>query len=141
MNNGLKYRKELIISELQFETSRSSGKGGQHVNKTESRVTAVFDLHKSEVFSNPEKERMSLNLRNRLQNGVLRVSSQESRSQFRNIEIATQRLLELLDQAMFVPKVRKKKSVSKAQKESRLKQKKQHSEKKSFRKKIRKEDY
>lgn len=141
MNHRLKYRLELIISELQFETSRSSGKGGQHVNKTESRVTAVFDLHNSQVFSDQEKERMGLNLRNRLQNGVLRVSSQESRSQHRNKDIAIERLIELLDGSMYVPKVRKKKKVTKSQKEARLKNKKQHSEKKNLRKKIRKEDY
>ncbi|MBD3637464.1 MAG: aminoacyl-tRNA hydrolase [Crocinitomicaceae bacterium] len=130
-----------VISELQFETSRSSGKGGQHVNKTESKVTAVFDLRHSLVFTDKEKELLKANLRGRIQNGVIRVSSQESRSQHRNKQISIQRLLDLLDQGLIAPKVRKERKVTKSQKENRLKAKKQHAEKKSLRKKIRKEDY
>lgn len=141
MTNRLKYRIDQVISELQFETSRSSGKGGQHVNKTESKVTAVFDLRHSLVFTDKEKELLKANLRGRIQNGVIRVSSQESRSQHRNKQISIQRLLDLLDQGLVAPKVRKERKVTKSQKENRLKAKKQHAEKKSLRKKIRKEDY
>lgn len=141
MTNGLKYRRESILSELTFETSRSSGKGGQHVNKTESRVTLVFNLDQSLCFSEQEKARVRLNLKNRLSHGVLRMSSQDSRSQHRNKEIVINRFFELLSRALQKPKPRKKTGPSKAQKEARFKAKKQHSEKKQMRKKPRKEDY
>lgn len=141
ISNGLKYRKDQVISELKFETSRSSGKGGQHVNKTESRVTAVFDLNGTEIFSETEKTRIRTNLRARLQSGILRVSSQEDRSQHRNKEIAINRILEVLDKALYVPKPRKKKSISANQKAARLKSKKQQSERKELRKKISKGDF
>lgn len=141
MTAGLKYRREQIISELQFETSRSSGAGGQHVNKTESRVTAVFYLLESSCFSEKEKELLSLKLRSKLNKGVLRISSQDTRSQHRNKEFATERLLEMLAEGLIVAKRRKKTKMSKAQKERRFKNKKKRSETKNLRKKIRKSDY
>lgn len=141
MTSRLKYRAKEIISELEFETTRSSGKGGQHVNKTESRVTAVFNVSASQQFSEEERELLFINLKSRLANGVLRLSSEESRSQHRNKEIVIERLLDMLDKALFVPKKRKPTKISRGKKAARLKSKKQHSEKKSQRKKPGKDDY
>ncbi|UKN01957.1 aminoacyl-tRNA hydrolase [Paracrocinitomix mangrovi] len=141
MISKIKYRLDAIKAELVFETSKSSGKGGQHVNKTESRVTAVFDILSSTVFNENEKTVLLSNLKSRLSQGVLRVSCQESRSQHANKEKAISNLFQILEKGLFIPKERKKKGVSKAQKEARLNQKKQHAEKKSLRKKMRKEDF
>ena len=119
MINGLKYRADQITKELHFETSRSSGKGGQHVNKTETRVTLIFDLSNSTAFSQLEKERLSNYLKNRLSNGVLRLSCQESRSQSRNKEIVIERLFELLSNGLKVRKRRRATSVPKSKIEER----------------------
>lgn len=141
MINGLKYRADQITKELHFETSRSSGKGGQHVNKTETRVTLIFDLSNSTLFTQTEKERLSNYLKNRLSNGVLRLSCQESRSQSRNKEIVIDRLFELLSNGLKVRKRRRATSVPKSKIEERLKQKRQLKEKKASRRKPRKNDF
>ena len=136
MSQRLKYRKEAIIAELKFETSRSGGKGGQHVNKTETKVCVVFDITSSAQLSQSEKNRIGTYLKTRLANGVLRINSEESRSQHRNKEMAIERMFELLEKALFIPKKRRPTTISKGKKEARLKSKKQHSEKKNLRKKI-----
>jgi ribosome-associated protein len=133
MINGLKYRKDLILSEINFETSRSSGKGGQHVNKTESRVTLVFDLMNSTSFSEQEKTRLSNYLKNRLSKGVLRMSAQDSRSQSRNKEVVVNRFFDLLAKGLVVQKKRKPSKVPKSKIEERLKKKRIHKERKANR--------
>ncbi|MCB9222668.1 MAG: alternative ribosome rescue aminoacyl-tRNA hydrolase ArfB [Crocinitomicaceae bacterium] len=141
MINGIKFRKDQLLSEVQFETSRSSGKGGQHVNKTETRVTLVFDLNNSMAFTNVEKERLHVFLKNRLAHGILRMSCQETRSQLKNKEIIIERFLELLAEGLRVRKQRKPTKVPKSKIEERLKAKRFNKEKKSGRQKIRKDDY
>jgi len=128
--------KEGIFKELQFKAVRSSGAGGQHVNKVSSKVELSFDLVNSEWLSEREKILLLKNLSTRLtKEGILQLSSGESRSQHTNKEKVIKRLFNLLDKGLVVPKKRKPKQISRAQKQKRLNQKKRQSEKKELRKK------
>jgi ribosome-associated protein len=128
--------KEAIFKELQFKAVRSSGAGGQHVNKVSSKVELSFDLLNSQSLSEREKFVLVKNLSNRLtKEGILLLSSGESRSQHTNKEKVIKRLFHLLEKGLIVPKKRKPKTISKAQKQKRLNQKKRQSEKKGLRKK------
>lgn len=139
--NGLdRYQSVHLLKECQFETSRSSGKGGQHVNKTESRVTIVFNLENSYVLNEDQKNKIRQKISSKIQSGVIRVSVEDFRSQHRNKEIAKERFLQLIDSALHVAKPRRPTKISKAQKEKRLQSKKKKSDKKALRKKIRKDD-
>ncbi|MBT8256298.1 MAG: aminoacyl-tRNA hydrolase [Bacteroidia bacterium] len=125
----------VILEELQFRAVRSSGPGGQHVNKTSSKVELRFDLMASEGLSEEEKERLLSKSELRLTSkGILVLQSGESRSQHRNKKIVMQRLQELLTEYLVVPKARKPSKPSKKTIEKRLDQKKQHSQKKANRK-------
>lgn len=133
--------RERIRSELSFETSRSGGKGGQHVNKTESRVTLVFNVKASSVLTFSQKERIERLLENRINQGLLRMSADSDRSQFRNKSIVTERFFDLLEDALKERAERKPTKPSKAAKESRIKAKKERQEKKNLRKKLRNYDF
>jgi ribosome-associated protein len=114
--------------ELRFTASLSSGPGGQNVNKVSSRVTLWFDLVNSPSLSPEEKELIARRLGGRVgKNGVLRVISQQTRSQAANRELAINRFVELLRDAVRQVPVRKKTRVSKAGKLRRLEEKKQRS--------------
>jgi len=141
MSFSLKYKREKLISELKFETSRSSGKGGQHVNKTESRVDLVFDVVNSKVLSYNERKRIESVLASRIHSGILRLSCQENRSQHRNKEIVTERFIKLLQNALIVHKKRIPTKLSKSKQKKRMNDKKKHSEKKNERKRVNKNDY
>lgn len=131
----LKHSHEAYLQECTFETARSGGKGGQHVNKTESKVTLIFDLNQTELFSDVEKFRIGKKLGSHYHDGIIRVSSETSRSQFQNKKIATERFFEILEKALFVQKKRIPTKISKGKKEKRLQSKKISSEKKKFRRK------
>lgn len=121
--------------ELFFKTSRSSGSGGQNVNKVETSVTVLWKVEDSEVFSGWEKEKIFHKLKNKISSeGVLQVTASESRTQLQNKKIAIERIQELVDKALFVPKKRIATKPSRAQKEKRLESKKKISEKKENRK-------
>tara|TARA_R110002073_G_scaffold108336_5_gene243479 strand:+ start:49353 stop:49757 length:405 start_codon:yes stop_codon:yes gene_type:complete len=127
---------ETIHKELQFKAVRSSGAGGQHVNKVSSKVELTFDIPNSESLTNDEKELLLKNLSTRLtKGGVLQLSSGESRSQHTNKEKVIKRFFEVLSKALIVPKKRKPTKMSKAQKQKRLDNKQQLSSKKNLRKK------
>jgi len=128
--------KETIYKELQFKAIRSSGAGGQHVNKVSSKVELYFDLTSSPSFSEKEKKLLFKNLAARLtKEGVLQLSSGESRSQHTNKEKVVKRLFEVLTKALIIPKKRKTTKMSKAQKLKRLDNKQKLATKKSLRKK------
>ncbi len=128
--------RQKVIEELEYKTSRSSGPGGQHANKTESRVTVVFDLTHSLAFTPEEKERLLTFFQSQLtQEGVLQFSCEESRSQHRNKQLVTQRLLRALEKAIIPPKTRKKTKISKQAHKKRLEKKKRQAQKKLQRKK------
>jgi ribosome-associated protein len=117
--------KSKIIQELQFKAVRSSGAGGQHVNKVSSKIELVFDVLSSGALSDTEKERITTKLANRLtKEDVLLLQCDESRSQHKNKVLAIKRFLELLENALKVPKKRRKTKPSKSAIEKRLKAKK-----------------
>ena len=137
----MKIDRASIVNECTFLTSRSGGKGGQHVNKVETKVTVKFDLVNSELFSEAIKEKLLVKLNHKLSQGVLILSSETTRSQLRNKDAVIDKLIKLLVDALKVPKKRIPTKISKAKKAERLEKKKNLSQKKSLRKNPRKEDY
>jgi ribosome-associated protein len=128
--------KELLRSELTFKATRSSGPGGQHVNKTSTRIELYWSLDASQAFSENQKARLRENLHNRLtKDQILILASGQTRSQFKNKEHVIKRFFKLLQEAVTPPKRRKKSRPTYSSKVKRLASKKQHSEKKSNRKK------
>lgn len=122
------------LSELQFRFTTSSGPGGQHVNKAETRVILSFDVANSPALDDPTRQRLLHKLANRLdKEGMLQLQVQESRSQHRNREIAIRRFQALLAAALLRRKKRKRTRPSQAAVERRLKAKRQQSEKKQSR--------
>lgn len=126
---------QTILKELTFKAVRSSGPGGQHVNKTASKVTIHFNIRTSKVFTDLEKERLEDKLGHRMSSdGILILSCSESRSQHRNKAIVIDRLVRLLQKSLQVPKTRKKTGPSKNAIEKRIKFKKNQAIKKANRK-------
>jgi ribosome-associated protein len=128
--------REQFLAELTFKAVRSSGAGGQNVNKVASKVVLTFDVPKSQAFSEEEKTLIYSNLASRLTtDGVLILNCDEDRSQLKNKEIVIKRFLELIKKGLFVPKERKATKVPKAAIRKRIKDKKNLGEiKKSLRK-------
>lgn len=125
---------EMIFFELQFTTSRSSGPGGQNVNKVNTKVTVRWNVRDSAFISSEEKELLLQKLATKLtSDGELIVSSQDKRSQLDNKEDALQKLALILQKAFFKKKKRKPTKPSKSSVQSRLDKKKKHSEKKKSR--------
>ncbi len=111
--------------EFSFTFSRSSGPGGQNVNKVNTRVTLIFNLVDSPSLSPEEKERITEKLATRINKlGQLRITSYRHRTQGANREAAIDRFFELISEALTVRKSRKKTTVSKGAKERRLNTKK-----------------
>ena len=121
--------------ELSYKTSRSSGSGGQNVNKVETSVTVIWKVEDSTVFTESEKERILLKLKNKLNaEGILQTTVSESRTQLQNKKIATEKIQELVNKSLIVPKKRIATKPSRAKVEKRLESKKKLSEKKENRK-------
>jgi len=127
----------ILDKELTFKTSRSSGSGGQHVNKTETRVELRFDLDASEGLSSSEQKRIRKALGNRIsQAGVLTVASSNRRSQVLNKKEAVKKFYRLLKKALRRRPRRKGPKPLKANPAKRLRDKKKHAEKKALRGKV-----
>jgi ribosome-associated protein len=128
--------KDKLIAELQYKAIRSSGAGGQNVNKVSSKVVLSFDLKNSKVVSEEEKMLLEMNLASRLTNDqILILNCDEDRSQLKNKEIVTKRFLSIIEQGLHVPKIRKTTKIPKSVIRKRIKDKKNLSETKKNRKK------
>ncbi|HEY0092189.1 MAG TPA: alternative ribosome rescue aminoacyl-tRNA hydrolase ArfB [Flavobacterium sp.] len=127
---------EKIISELKFKAVRSSGAGGQNVNKVSSKVVLSFNLTDSAALSDEEKLLAEQKLASRLTSEkILIINCDEDRSQLRNKEIAIKRFLDIITNALVIPKVRKATKVPKSVIKKRLKEKKNLSDIKQSRRK------
>ena len=125
-----------IILELNFKAVRSSGSGGQNVNKVSSKVVLNFDLNASQALSDEEKLLLQQNISARLTSeNILILNCDEDRSQLKNKEIVTKRFLEIIKKGLYVPKVRKTTKVPKAVIKKRIKDKKNLSDLKQSRRK------
>jgi ribosome-associated protein len=121
-------RLEIPLAEVELRTSRSSGPGGQHAQKTETRVEALFDVEASSALSERQKQRVLARA-----GPVLRAVAQDQRSQSRNRELAVQRLVEQLRRALKVERRRVATQPTAASKERRLEAKKRRSRTKRLR--------
>ena len=116
-------------NEMYFRSSRASGPGGQHVNKTDSRVTLYFDLENSTVFTPGQMARVRTILKTRIRrDGVLWLVCDSHRSQHANRREALDRLKGLLVEAIRPPKLRRKRAVSRSSKRKRLDTKRRRSQ-------------
>ena len=119
---------ESIRSEVAFRFSRSSGPGGQHAQKSSTRAEALFDVEESTALSPAEKKRVLAKL-----GPVVRAAAQDERSQLRNRELATERVIEQLREATKVQRKRTATKPTKASKERRLDEKKRRGRTKQLR--------
>ena len=127
---------EKIIAELSYKAVRSSGAGGQNVNKVSSKVVLSFDLKNSQALSDEEKLLLETNLASRLTTDlVLILNCDEDRSQLKNKEIVIKRFLALVKNGLLVPKERKATKTPKSVIRKRIKDKKNISEIKKTRRK------
>lgn len=127
---------ESLISELSFKALRSSGSGGQHVNKVSSKVELHFNVENSKILSEEQKILLLKKLKTRLSgNNELVLQCDESRSQHKNKELVIKRFFEIIEKGLIVPKKRKPTKILKSAIRKRLKSKRIRSEKKAERKK------
>ncbi|MDX6424921.1 MAG: ribosome-associated protein [Gaiellaceae bacterium] len=119
---------ESIRSEIAFRFSRSSGPGGQHAQKSSTRAEALFDVEESAALSPAEKKRVLAKL-----GPVVRAAAQDERSQLRNRELATDRVIEQLREATKVQRKRRPTKPTTASKERRLDEKKRRGRTKQLR--------
>jgi ribosome-associated protein len=118
----------LPLAEVQLRFSRSSGPGGQHAQKSETRVEAVFDVEASDALTGTQKRRVVAR-----SGPVLRAVAQDERSQLRNRELAVERLVEQLRQALKVERRRVPTKPTEASRRRRLEEKQRRSRTKRLR--------
>ena len=118
-------------AEIELRFSRSSGPGGQHAQKSDTRVEATFDVKASSALSEAQKRRVLSRA-----GPVIRAVAQDERSQWRNRELATERLVEALREALKVPRRRRPTKPSRAAVERRLEQKRRRSQVKRRRREL-----
>ena len=127
---------EKIISELKFKAVRSSGAGGQNVNKVSSKVVLSFDFKNSQALSEEEKALLETKLSSRLTSEqILILNCDEDRSQLKNKAIVTKRFLDIITAGLHIPKIRKATKIPKSVIRKRIKDKKNLSEIKKSRRK------
>jgi len=131
--NLLQVNDTLLIprSELDVRVSRASGAGGQHVNKTSSRVEIFWNIPGSRALTEEQRSRLMEKIASKLTTeGSIRVVASDMRSQSRNRDLAEERLADLVRRALIIPKKRRATKPTRAAKEARLESKKRHSTKK-----------
>lgn len=117
--------KDVVLTEVSFKAVRSSGAGGQNVNKVASKVVLSFDLNQSKGLTDEEKVRLQHKIATKLtQDSLLIITSEEERSQFKNRAIAINKLIKCLDDGLKIPKARQKTKVPRSVNEKRLQAKK-----------------
>lgn len=127
--------KEGLLREVDFKAVLSGGPGGQHANKTSTKVVIAWKLEETAIFSEEEKERLRKKLKNRLtKENVLQLSSDHTRSQHKNKELVAQRFFKLIEQGLQTQKKRKPTKPSRKAKLKRLNNKRIQGEKKANRK-------
>lgn len=125
-----------IISEIQYKAVRSSGAGGQNVNKVSSKVVLTFDLKNSQSLTEEEKALLETKLSSRLTSEqILILNCDEDRSQVKNKAIVTKRFLDIITAGLHIPKIRKATKIPKSVIRKRIKDKKNISEIKQSRRK------
>jgi ribosome-associated protein len=128
---------EIISSELNFKAVRSSGAGGQNVNKVSSKIVLIFDVATSQGLNENEKLLLYTKLKTKIsQENLLILTCDEDRSQFKNKKIIIKRFFEMIENALALPKVRKATKISKGANEKRIQEKKKAGEIKAGRKKL-----
>jgi len=129
-----KIKAQFLNQELTFQVSRSSGPGGQNVNKVNSKVLVKFNVPKSRLLEEMERDFLMKKWANKLDNeGNLIIQTQESRSQLQNKAIALRKFYRMLEVAFQKKKLRKATRPSKRAIEKRLKAKRMQAEKKQYR--------
>ena len=128
--------KKVLLSELKFKAVRSSGAGGQNVNKVSSKVVLSFDLGNSLGLTHDEKELLLTKIATKLtQENILILTSEEDRSQLKNKEVVVKKFLKVIENGLKIPKERKETRIPRAVKEKRLQEKKSTASIKENRKK------
>lgn len=130
----LAFSPDRILQEVIFKATTSGGKGGQNVNKVATKIELYFDVSNSTGFNEDQKILIHAKLYNRINgDGILRITSSESRTQLENKEQAKAKFLNLIIKALTPAKKRKQTAPSKSSVEKRLRKKKIKGERKSFR--------
>lgn len=128
--------KEKLLKEVDFKAVLSGGPGGQHANKTSTKVVLSWSMKNSQLFTEEQKERLQDQLSTKLtKEQVLQLSSDHSRSQHKNKEVVIKKFLKLIEKGLHIPRKRKKTKPSRASKKRRLENKKRKSQIKVNRKK------
>jgi ribosome-associated protein len=123
------------LAELQFKTSRSGGPGGQNVNKLETRVEVLLDIANSQSFPDRYRQRLLKNLTSQLDSsGILHIIAQDTRSQWKNKQLAIERLTDVLNAALIVRKKRIATKPTRTSREVRIRTKKARGQAKRLRK-------
>ncbi len=134
MNLTVNSKLEIPVNEIQWRFSRSSGAGGQNVNKTDSRVEIVFNVFESKTLTPYQKHRISIQAENKLINGCICIAVQDKRTQYQNRQLALSRLASILRELLKPPsKKRRETKPTRSSQRKRVESKKKRGELKKSR--------
>lgn len=129
------YKKDMLITEARLSASRSSGPGGQNVNKVSTKIELRFHVESSAVLTPEEKKMIATRMKNRINAaGEILVTASSERSQWKNRKLAEIKFIELVEKALTIPKRRQKTKPTTASKLKRIENKKKQAQKKEMRK-------